>query len=133
MRILLIAFLPALLLFCSCKKDKHQSSANEQLLGKWKLVRVTGGFAGIDMTANEWGHSVSYAFYPDHSCNRIMDGVITNDIYTLVEGLKFNNTARPLITFESGAQVLEYNFAHDSLVLSASNIADATAEWYVRQ
>ncbi len=115
----------------SCRKEKN---ANEPIIGKWKLVRMTGGIGGIDITADQWGHSQSYAFNTEQTYALTMDSKINKGRYALSTGTSaYNQKPVYYVTLDGGPQRIQYEFAHDTLVLSADGISDVMYEWYVKQ
>ncbi|GAA4464528.1 hypothetical protein GCM10023093_15050 [Nemorincola caseinilytica] len=88
MRITTIWLMAALsvMMTISCRKTTTEPGTSTSIRGKWKLVRITGGIAGLDMTADEWGHSQSYEFASGSRCYYTFDGNITTTTYTLFTG-----------------------------------------------
>ena len=125
-----IAFL--LLVAISCKKDKPKPV--NTFVGKWDMVWVTGGIAGINMTPAQFGHTKSYTFYVDSTCTIVEDGVVANTVYsTNIGGPHYYQIGRKYLIFRNTGMVYDYTYAHDTLKLYPANMTDGFTEWYVKE
>lgn len=132
MRTTITLLLAALTMCTACKKGKIDTDAKNAIQGKWNLVRITGGLAGLDMSAAQWGHTQSYEFKSNYKCNYTYDGNTTATTYTLYKAPSYTeNAAGDFVTIASNKMTYEYSFAHDTLVMSMDVRVDGTVEWYV--
>jgi len=133
MKPLLLLIVPMLLNASSCKKNKETSQppASNTVVGKWKLVLITGGIGGIHMTADECGHSKSMLLNTDETYSFIEDGKVNKGKYKTGTDKVGNNTI-DIIAF-NGTDNMQYTWTHDTLVLNMYNMSDVMFDWYVRE
>lgn len=116
----------------SCKKDK--TKPKNAFVGRWDMVWVTGGIAGIHMTPKEFGHTKSYTFYIDSTCTIMEDSVIANTVYSTNIGTPYYyHLGTKYMIFRNTGTVYEYSFAHDTLKFYPAGLMDGFTEWYVKQ
>lgn len=133
MKPLLLSCFCVLLLAGACKKEHaaSQTSGTFSLPGKWRLVLITGGIAGIHQTAAEWGHNASYTFRTDSTCTYIIDHDTTNTTYHIRPDTAAGSSWNILTV---GANIpMDIDHAHDTLILGMHDVMDGTAEWYVKE
>lgn len=122
-----------MLLATGCKKDKVDNPTRLSLIGKWKLVRITGGLAGLNITAAEWGHSQTYQFGNANKCVYTFDGKVTNTSYLFERGTSYTRGVEAnFLLIRNPEMKYEFYFAHDTLVLAQDARVDGTSEWYVK-
>lgn len=122
-----------LLLAAGCKKEKVDNPTRLSLMAKWNLVRITGGLAGLNMTAAEWGHSQTYQFGNSNKCIYTFDGKVTNTTYSFERGPSYTRGVEAdFVLIKNPEMKYEFYFAHDTLVLAQDARVDGTAEWYVK-
>ncbi len=121
-----IALLSATL---SCKKDPPKPV--NKFTGKWEMVLVTGGIAGIHMTPAQFGHTAGITFYHDSTVSVVRDGSLATGTYTTNIDSQ-NLYHKTLIKFRTDGSVYEYQFLHDTLTLYPYGLMDGFTEWYVR-
>jgi len=126
-----ILFALLLISAVACKKDKTHPSININsgtIIGKWDLVLMTGGFAGVHETATQWGHHASYTFRTDSICQCTVDTSNTYEPYSIqTDSL---NVTSLLI---NGSKAFILGSAHDTLTMYNDMISDATTDWYTKE
>ena len=123
-----------LTLFAACKKSKLETDVRNRVQGKWKLVRITGGIGGLDLSADAWGHTQSYEFKSSGICKYTFDGATTKTTYTVFRALSNTSGAdADFVTIAKSKMTYEVSFAHDTLVMAMDAAVDGTSEWYVRE
>ena len=133
---LLSTLLGATLLLASCSKEGSNTTTTTtgnptSVTGTWKLVRITGGFGGIDM-APEPGENKSVTFRSDNSCTTIFGTDTVNTTYSLrIDSSVSYRSLRNFVTIADNNRLL-YSFAHDTMTIEMDGIADGTTEWMVR-
>lgn len=122
-----------LLSLTACRKNNDNQSINA-LYGSWKLVKVTGGIAGMNITAAQAGRDPeTIRFNANNTYTRTTQYNTSTGDYavgkTTLPGTK--NTINIVVLNSSGK--LQYNISRDTLTISSYEISDATTDWYVRQ
>jgi hypothetical protein len=98
------------------------------------MVLVTGGIAGIRMTAAQYGQNRTYEFFENGCCaittngNKVRTGYSTNVVIDQITGQPVN-----YLYLANSTSQYTYTFAHDTLLLDMGSAADGFTEWYVRQ
>lgn len=130
----LSAIVALLLLSTGCSKNRVDNIDRQSILGKWVLVRITGGLAGLDMSAPQWGHSLSYVFGNAKKCLETYDGTQKNTTYSFSRGFSYTRgfEANFVSIASRGDTKFEFYFAHDTLVLVDDPRVDGTTEWYLK-
>lgn len=128
-----VLFAAMLLGLTACKKKNDTQSINA-LYGSWKLVKVTGGFAGMNITAAQAGRDPEVMrFNANNTYTMTTQYNTSTGTYavgtTTLPGTK--NTINILVLNSSGK--LQYAISRDTLTISSYEISDATVDWYVRQ
>jgi hypothetical protein len=133
MKTLTTLLIATLFLATSCRKDKVSKQEASAIEGKWQLVLITGGFAGLHMTAAEWGHTQSYEFRSPNKCTYIYDGSVVKTKYSLSTGISYSTGKDGTFVSVRSNGMYEYSFVGDTLILAMNVAADGTSEWYVKQ
>lgn len=125
------SFFLVLLFLASCSNDEPQIKANE-LVGEWKWVRTTGGFAGVNQTPAE-GEVKMLQFNNDYAYQKTNNGtVVKSGKYLLgtTESMLFNKEM-PSLTLDS---IETYLYAYDGDVLTLSeDVYDGFSYQYIRK
>ena len=134
-RLLLTLLTPTLLVAACCKADKTiiktTTGSPTAITGTWKLVRITGGFASMDMPPGP-GQNKSVTFRSDNSCTTIFGTDTANTTYSLrVDTSVSYQTIRNFVTIADNNRLM-YSFAHDTMTIEYDGIADGTTDWLVR-
>jgi len=103
---------------------------NQNLIGKWQLVLVTGGLAGIHETAAQWGHTESFTFTANNTISHSLDTAL-NDLgnYYLINDSLYAGKD----VYIDSVYFNTLYAAHDTLVMANARILDGTSSWYIRQ
>lgn len=127
-----------LVAFASCKTSHIQGGANspyKALLGKWRWVQSTGGFAGKTTTPQAEGHTMHIEFKADTSVIIYRDDAVTGKAkFEVVKGRTiFSQDSAYLLKFQP--QMIDeaiLKVTKDTLVL-ADNVHDGFGKTYVKQ
>jgi len=102
-----ILFLMIIGILFSCNKNEDNINLENQIIGNWKLVQMTGSIPNSETTGTEMEWQEIYRLNADGTFlkSRDRDGVITevSGTYTLI-----NNSNEPLLelTFDSESQIV---------------------------
>jgi hypothetical protein len=128
-----VLFTAMLLGLASCKKN-HDTQRINDLYGSWKLVKVTGGIAGMNITAAQAGREPETIRF--NANNTYTKTLIYN---TSTGAYRIDRATMPgykdpidIVIFNNSGK-LQYTISRDTLVMSSYEVSDATADWYVRQ
>jgi hypothetical protein len=128
-----VLFAAMLLGLASCKKDKNTQKTDD-LYGSWKLVKVTGGIAGMNITAAQAGRDPeTIRFNANNTYTKTLKYNTTTGVYR-VDRATIAGYKNPIdiVVFDTSGK-LQYTISRDTLVMSNYEVSDATADWYVRQ
>lgn len=128
-----VLFAAMLLGLTACKK-KNDTQSIDALYGSWKLVKVTGGFAGMNITAAQAGRDPEVMrFNANNTYTKTLKYNTSTGVYRVDRAsIPGNNTPIEIVVFDYSSK-LQYTISRDTLVMSSYEISDATADWYVRQ
>lgn len=128
MKGLLLAAFALCLASTHCGQSNGDETQKRSIYGSWELVLTTGGIAGMQRYAKEQGPAKSCTFGTDGIYRLVINGkTITRERFSLISQIEEADTAMLIVP-----QMLQYEFAHDTLLLSEFQTADALTEWYVR-
>lgn len=131
---LMILIATAALLAGGCRKTEISTSSAGFLPGRWDMVLVTGGIAGIRMTAEEYGQHQTYQFHNNGRCVITTNGNTTRTTYsTNVVADANTGQAVNYLLLANTSNRYTYSFAHDTLLLDMGSMVDGITGWYVRR
>ena len=124
----------AALLAGGCRKTEVPTPVPGSLSGRWEMVLVTGGIAGIRMTADQYGQHQTYQFYNNGRCIITTNGNTTRTTYS-TNVVTDAYTGQPVnyLLLANTTNKYTYTFTHDTLLLDMGSMVDGFTEWYVRR
>ncbi len=130
----MIIIATAALLAGGCRKTKVINTVPGYLPGQWDMVLVTGGIAGIRMTADQYGQHQTYQFYNNGRCIITTDGNTTRTTYS-TNTVTDANTGQLVnyLLLANTTNKYTYTFVHDTLLLDMGSMVDGITGWYVRR
>ncbi|QJW92086.1 hypothetical protein HNV11_23270 [Spirosoma taeanense] len=73
MRTIIIALFTTVIGLFACTKETVLSSADTQLVGHWKLIKITYGFSQVSTTPEKAGYSETIEFNTDGTYRRLTE------------------------------------------------------------
>jgi hypothetical protein len=122
------------LLAGSCHKPQTPVITASSLTGRWNMVLVTGGIAGIRMTAAQYGQERTYEFFENGRCTITTNGDKARTSYS-TNVVADPMSGRPInyLYLANSTSHYTYTFTHDTLLLDMGSMVDGFTEWYVRR
>lgn len=114
-------------------QDVPEIQAPATVLGKWKLVRTTGGLRGMDLSAAQQGLDQHYEFQANNRCVLTTNDNATITSYSVFRATSYTKGADGDFVTITNADTYEFYFVNDSMVLSQDVRMDGTLDWYVKE
>lgn len=114
----------------SCNKEALPGSIS--IIGKWRWVKTTGGFAGRTTTPQSTGYTQRYLFNADSTFKNFKnDSLSSQGKFSLVKGYKHGDQTYDVIKTGKGYDQ-SYVVRNDTLFLNDTFISDGFFSTYVR-
>lgn len=107
------------------------STQDVSLSGKWRLVFTTDNIKGN--RSNDEDMHVGFTLYDDSTCIHVDGDNVKKTTYQIwVDSSYSNGKLTKYINLNSSCPIYEYEFTHDTLLLSPQGLNRSMTEWYIR-